>query len=105
MKWRKVIRWSFIAIIFIFLIRVFACQSIKLETYEMASTILPEDRVIVSKLLTGSRLPTTVLGLPGTSKKYIDKRLPYLRLPALRKFKHNDINEDITINEFQPLSV
>ena len=91
MTWHKIIRWSLIIVSFIFLIRVFACQTIKLETYEMSSTILPNDRVIVSKLLTGSRLPTTILGLPGADNKYVDKRLPYHRLPAIRKFKRNDI--------------
>jgi signal peptidase I len=58
----------------------------------MASTIMPGDRVLVNKFRAGCRLPVSIIGLPGPRAPYADLfRLPYLRLPALKKIQRQDV--------------
>jgi signal peptidase I len=92
MSWKRLIKWTLVILALAFLTRIFACQTTKVNNHEMATTILAEDRLVISKLLTGSRFPISILGLPGADKAYIDKVLiPYFRFPALRKFRINDV--------------
>ena len=88
-KYIKIVLWVFVAL---FIIRVFVYQTYKQESFSMASTLLPGDKVLVNKLKTGARFPVSILGLPGADRAYIDAfRIPYFRLPAFRKFKHDDV--------------
>jgi signal peptidase I len=58
----------------------------------MASTLLPGDKVIVNKFRAGLRLPISIIGLPGTNSPYADRiRLPYLRLPAIKKLRRQEV--------------
>ncbi|MCD6346811.1 MAG: signal peptidase I [Bacteroidales bacterium] len=89
---RQVLRWGIWLILIIFILRVFALQVKIVDEFNMSSTILPGDRVVIEKFSTGLRFPTSVLGLPGTKMAYIDLfRIPIFRLPALRLFKDGDI--------------
>jgi len=89
---RKFFRWIFWTALIVLLIRVFILQTYKIDSFTMASTILPGDRVLVNKISTGSRFPNSILGLPGTKRSYFDLfRIPYFRLPGLRGFERNEI--------------
>ena len=58
----------------------------------MASTLLPGDRVIVNKFVTGIRLPISWIGLPGINAPYVNSlNLPYARLPRFRDFRRQDV--------------
>jgi signal peptidase I len=89
---RKYLKWSLLGLLAILLTRVFLYQSYRAGDFHMASTFLPGDRVLVNKYRAGVRLPVSILGLPGAGAPYIDAfRLPYLRLPALKKLKRQDV--------------
>lgn len=89
---RKFINIGFWIILAAFLIRVFAFQSYKVDSFSMASTLIPGDRVLVNKIKTGSRFPSSIIGLPGPQRAYLDLfRIPYFRLPGFRDFKRSDI--------------
>ncbi len=91
-KYRSQIKWSLLTLLFLFLVRVFFYQTVKVDNFHMASTILPGDRVIINKFRAGLRLPISIIGLPGPKSPYADGfRLPYLRLPALIKLKRQDV--------------
>lgn len=92
MRRRRIVRWTLLALLLVFLIRVFGCQMDKVSSFSMSSTILPKDRVIINKWKTGTRFPSTLFGLPGTDKGYLDIfRLPYFRLPRISKFQLNKV--------------
>jgi len=92
MSWKTYTKWIAGILLLLFFIRIFGLQVEKVQDYSMSSTILPKDRIVISKLRTGLRLPNSVLGLPGYNRSYIDVlRIPYLRLPAISKFKLGNI--------------
>ncbi len=88
---RRNLKWSFLVLLILLFVRVFLFQIVTESSFHMASTLLPGDRVIINKFRAGWRLPITPVGLPGTNAPYIDVRLPYLRLPAIKKLKRQDV--------------
>ena len=89
---RSYLKWSLIGLAVLFFIRVFLFQTYHVRDFGMASTLLPGDRVVINKFRAGVRLPLSLLGLPGPGAPYIDAlRLPYLRLPAIKKLKRQDV--------------
>lgn len=52
-----------------------------MSSYEMASSLYPNDRLLISKFWSGARFPTIFHG----------QRDIYFRLPAINKFKNNDV--------------
>ena len=91
-KTRRIIRWSLIILAACLFSRVFLFQTLKVQDFHMASTLLPGDRIVVNKFLAGYRLPVSILGLPGPRMPYADWfRIPYLRLPAIQKLERQQI--------------
>lgn len=91
-KYKKYLKWMFWALIVIILIRTTGYQTAGVDNFHMASTLLPGDRVIVNKYRAGLRLPISIIGLPGVNSPYVDAiRLPYLRLPALKKLRRLEV--------------
>ncbi len=91
-KYRKPIRWIFVILVVLFLCRVLVFQIYRVPDFRMASTLLPGDRVLVNKVKTGLRFPNTIIGFPGAGAPYADVlRIPYFRLPGMRKFQRQDI--------------
>ncbi|MBT3244101.1 MAG: hypothetical protein HN352_13215 [Bacteroidetes bacterium] len=89
---RTIIKWGFWILLAGFLLRVFVCQVEKIDSFKMSSSVLPGDRVIIGKLASGSRFPSSILGLPGADKAYLDWfRIPTFRFPGFRKFKNDDV--------------
>lgn len=89
---RRIVWFAFWIFLSLFLIRVFVFQVYRVDGFSMSSTLLPGDRLIVNKINTGTRMPNSILGLPGVDRAYLDAfRIPYLRLPGFRKFKRNDV--------------
>ncbi|MEA1876266.1 MAG: signal peptidase I [Bacteroidota bacterium] len=92
MNWKSYTKWIAWILLLFFLIRVFGVQIEKVQDHSMSSTILPKDRVIITKLRSGLRFPNSVLGLPGSDRSFIDAfRIPYFRLPAISKYKVGSI--------------
>jgi signal peptidase I len=91
-KYRKYIRWSLWALLVLVVVRLSLYQVVPVRDYHMASTLLPGDRVLVNKVRAGLRMPISIIGLPGPGSPYVDGvRLPYMRLPALRKIARADV--------------
>ena len=91
-NYKKYLKWSLWTILILIIIRVFFYQVMNVTNFHMASTLLPGDRVIVNKYRAGLRLPITIIGLPGINAPYADGiRLPYLRLPALKKLRRQEV--------------
>ena len=85
-------KWGFWILVSLFLFRILIGQSYSVDNYQMASTVLPGDRVYIGKLASGLRFPNTIFGLPGSERDYLDIiRLPYFRLPAVAKFKNHEV--------------
>lgn len=59
----------------------------------MQGTLLEGDRIIVSKLVYGPRLPITPLSIPFTEKGiYLDWiEMPYTRIPGYDRVRRNDV--------------
>ncbi len=91
-NYKKYLKWSLWTLLILLLVRVFLYQVTNTSNFHMASTLLPGDRVIVNKYQAGLRLPISIIGLPGTDAPYADGiRLPYLRLPALKKLRRQEV--------------
>lgn len=91
-KYRKILKWSLWALLILILVRVFLFQIFTVGNFHMSSTLLPGDRVIVNKYRAGLRLPISIVGLPGPDAPYADGiRIPYLRLPALKKLQRQEV--------------
>lgn len=92
MNWKSYTKWIAWILLLFFLIRVFGVQIEKVQNHSMSSTILPKDRVLITKFRSGLRFPNSVLGLPGSDRSFIDAfRIPYFRLPAISKYKVGSI--------------
>ncbi len=65
---RKVVLSILILISVLFFINIFFLQSYKIPTTSMVPTLMPGDKVIVSKVIYGPRVPFTPLRLPGLKK-------------------------------------
>lgn len=61
--WGKVF---ILALLVVFIVRVFIVQSYTVSSSQMATALLPGDRVIVNKMAYGVRLPSTLLSIPFT---------------------------------------
>ncbi len=89
---RKIIKGVLWTVLLIFLIRVFIFQTYKIESFTMASTLIPGDRVLVNKLSKGTRFPNSIFGLPGADRSYLDFfRIPYFRLPGFHDFQRDQV--------------
>lgn len=91
-KYLKYWKWPLAAVLVLIFLRMFFFQTVRQDSFHMASTLLPGDRVIVNKFRAGLRLPISIIGIPGTNSPYVDGvRLPYLRLPALKKLRRQEV--------------
>jgi signal peptidase I len=91
-KSKRILKWSLWTLLILFLVRIFLFQIVSEKDFHMASTLLPGDRVLVNKFSAGYRVPMSIVGLPGPAAPYADVfRLPYMRLPGFRKFRHQDV--------------
>jgi len=89
---RKIFWWVLGVVLVFFLVRIFFYQTVQVTGFEMGSTLVPGDRVIVNKFRAGWRLPHTIIGLPGASAPYADWfRLPDYRLPAIKSLKRGEL--------------
>ena len=70
MKKTKILRWwgkvFLIALLVVFLIRVFFIQSYTVSSSQMETALLRGDRVLVNKVSYGIRMPVTLLTIPFT---------------------------------------
>jgi signal peptidase I len=87
------------AIIAVTLINIFLFQNYKIPTGSMEKSLLIGDRLLVSKLAYGPRMPNTPIAVPFTQHTIplLNSRswsnlivLPYKRLAGLNKVKNND---------------
>jgi len=91
-KSRRILRWSLIVLAVCLFIRIFLYQTVKVQDFHMASTIMPGDRILVNKFKAGYRFPVSIVGLPGPRAPYADWfRLPDIRFPAIKKLKRQDV--------------
>lgn len=91
-KYKKYLQWFLLAFLILLVVRVLFYQTAGVKDFHNSSTLLPGDQVIVNKFRAGLRLPISIIGLPGVNAPYIDGiRLPYLRLPALKKIKRQEV--------------
>ena len=95
---REVGELLFIALILVPLINIFVLQSYAIPTSSMEGELLVGDKLFVSKVNYGPRVPMTPLALPYVhnsifgAKSYSELvSLPYMRLPGLSTIKNNDI--------------
>jgi len=72
------------------LIHIFLVQPFVVPTPSMAHTILPGDRILVSKLHYGPQTPRT-LGIPFTNLYVRNLTLPNLRLPGFSEIHRGDV--------------
>lgn len=95
-EWTESIIFAVFAAAFI---RMFLIEAYVIPTSSMEGSLLVGDFLFVSKAHYGIRTPMTVLQIPllhnrlpgGKAESYISKpSLPYFRLPAIQKIKHND---------------
>ncbi len=88
------------AIIAATIVHTYFMQPFTIPTSSLEKSLLVGDYLFVSKFHYGARVPSTVIAAPmvhdslpftGTASYLKWPQLPYLRLPALRKIKNNDI--------------
>lgn len=88
------------ALVVVPLINAFILQSYAIPTSSMEGSMLVGDKLFVSKVNYGPRVPITPLALPfmhdriwGTDKQSYTEavKLPYMRLPGFKKVKSGDI--------------
>ena len=95
---REVLELLFIALILVPLINIFFLQSYAIPTSSMESEMLVGDKLFVSKLSYGPRVPMTPLALPYVhnslfnSASYIESvQLPYYRFPGTSTLTNGNI--------------
>lgn len=95
---REIAELAFIALILVPLINIFVLQSYAIPTSSMEGELLVGDKLFVSKLNYGPRIPNTPLALPYVhnaifgAKSYSELlSLPYMRVPGFSSVKRNDI--------------
>lgn len=95
---REVLELLFIALIIVPTINIFFLQSYAIPTSSMEHELLVGDKLFVSKLNYGPRIPMTPLALPyvhntifGTKSYTEAVKIPYYRLPGLSTVKNSDI--------------
>lgn len=91
-KYLRILKWPLLALVILLVVRVCFYQVSGVQDFHMSSTLLPGDRVLVNKFRSGLRLPISIIGIPGANSPYVDGiRLPYMRLPALKKIRRQDV--------------
>jgi len=95
---REIIELLIIALVIVPLINIFVLQSYAIPTSSMENTMLVGDKLFVSKLNFGPRIPNTPLALPyvhnsifGAQSYTTLLELPYMRLPGFSSIKRGDI--------------
>ncbi|MBK8470756.1 MAG: signal peptidase I [Sphingobacteriales bacterium] len=95
---REIGELAFIALILVPFINMFILQSYAIPTPSMESSLLVGDKLFVSKLHYGPRIPETPLALPYVHNEIFGKpsytdiiSLPYKRLPGLSSIKRGDV--------------
>lgn len=96
---REAIEFAIIILVIVPFINMFIMQSYAIPTSSMEGEMLVGDRLFVSKLHYGPRVPMTPLALPyfhnritSNTKSYVEwLKVPYYRLPGFRSVKRNDI--------------
>ena len=95
---RELAELGFIALVLVPLINLFVLQSYAIPTPSMESSLLVGDKLFVSKLHYGPRLPQTPLALPYVHNEIFGKpsyiealQLPYKRIPGLSSVKRGDV--------------
>ncbi len=110
---REIAELLFIALVVVPLINIFFLQSYAIPTSSMEGEMLVGDKLFVSKLHYGPRIPQTPLALPYVhnsifgAKSYIESvQIPYKRLPGFSSINRNDIivfNYPPDVNEGMPV--
>ena len=96
---REIIEFAIIILVIVPFINMFIMQSYAIPTSSMEGEMLVGDRLFVSKLHYGPRIPITPIALPyfhnritNDTKSYVEwLKLPYYRLPGFRAIERNDI--------------
>ena len=95
---REIIEILILVFIVVPLINIFVVQSYAIPTSSMESEMLTGDKLFVSKLNYGPRIPNTPIAFPYVhnsifgKKSYADAvQLPYMRLPGFSSIKRNNI--------------
>lgn len=95
---RELIEFGLIIFVIVPFINMFIMQSYAIPTSSMEGEMLIGDRLFVSKINYGARVPMTPIALPyvhnkiGNSPSYTEAiKLPYYRLPGLGTVERNDI--------------
>ena len=96
--WREVGELLFIAVILVPMINIFVLQSYAIPSSSMEGELLVGDKLFVSKLHYGSRVPMTPLALPYVHNSIFDSKsyttvleLPYMRLPGFSPLERGNI--------------
>ncbi|MFO7617744.1 MAG: signal peptidase I [Bacteroidales bacterium] len=76
---KKMIWWSLGILLFLFLVRIFLYQTVPVKGFEMGSTLVPGDRVIVNKVRAGWRLPHSIF------------KVSDYRFPAIKPLKRGEV--------------
>ncbi|QQS28296.1 MAG: signal peptidase I [Sphingobacteriales bacterium] len=95
---REILELLFIALVLVPLINMFLLQSYAIPTSSMEGTMLVGDKLFVSKLHFGPRVPMTPLAIPYVHNSIFGMpsfttilSLPYKRLPGFRDITRDDI--------------
>lgn len=95
---REIAEIAFIALILVPFVNAFVLQSYAIPTPSMEGSMLVGDKLFVSKLHYGPRIPMTPLALPYAHDKAFGMKsyseilqLPYKRLPGLGKIDRGDV--------------
>lgn len=95
---RELIEFGLIIFVIVPFINMFIMQSYAIPTSSMEGEMLIGDRLFVSKINYGARVPMTPIALPYVHNKIFNSpsyteaiKLPYYRLPGLGSIKRNDI--------------
>ncbi len=95
---REILELLFIALVLVPFINIFFLQSYAIPTSSMESEMLVGDKLFVSKLSYGPRVPMTPLALPyvhnsifGTESYTQAVELPYYRFPGTSTLTNNNI--------------
>lgn len=95
---REILELLFIALILVPLINIFLLQSYAIPTSSMESEMLVGDKLFVSKIHYGPRVPMTPLALPYVHNSVFGAQsyteavsLPYMRMPGISTLTNNNI--------------
>ncbi|HRK28614.1 MAG TPA: signal peptidase I [Chitinophagales bacterium] len=95
---REILELLFIALVLVPLINIFILQSYAIPTSSMEGTMLVGDKLFVSKLHFGPRVPQTPIAFPYVHNSIFGLpsyttliSLPYMRLPGFSAAKRGDI--------------